>query len=181
MQVEFVERGPITLAGMSYYGPLTGKGWSRDNPIGQLWQRFNQFFDRTPAFAESRVVSPGIGYEVGIWNEKEFQESKCFYVFVGVEVERLDGMPLELVGKVLPAGTHAHITPRGKEISTWEHTFYEEWLSGSGYRVQAHDDYQFQIQAYEEGRFHGLGDKLEESEIDVYVPVEKVTRQAIHT
>jgi predicted transcriptional regulator YdeE len=174
MKVEFVERGPITFAGMSYYGPLTGEGWSRENPIGQLWQRFNEFFDRTPAFTESRVVNPGIGYEIGIWNEEEYQESKCFYVFVGVEVDRLHDMPLELVGKVLPAGTYAHMTPQGKGISTWERAFYEEWLPGSGYRVQAHNNYQFQIQAYEEGRFHGLGDQLEESEIDVYVPVEKV-------
>jgi predicted transcriptional regulator YdeE len=174
MQVEFVERGPMALAGMSYYGPLTGEGWSRENPIGQLWERFNQFFDSTPAFSESRAVKPGIGYEINIWNEKEYQESKCFTVFVGVEVNRHDEMPLQLVGKVLPAGIYAHLTPRGKGITTWEHTFYDEWLPGSGYQLQAFNDYQFQIQAYEEGRFHGLGDLLEQSEIDVYVPVEKV-------
>ncbi len=175
MQVEFVERGPITLAGMSYYGPLTGEGWSQENPIGQLWQRFNRFFDSTPDFIKSRAVSPGIGYEINIWNEEEYQETKCFYVFVGVEVDQLDDMPLEVVGKVLPAGTYAHLIPRGKEITTWERAFYEEWLPGSGYQVPAFNDYQFQIQAYEEGRFHGLGDLLEESEIDIYVPVEKVS------
>lgn len=175
MQVEFVERGPIALAGMSYYGPLTGEGWSRENPIGQLWERFNQFFDSTPAFSNTRVMSPGIGYEIGIWNEEEYQESKCFYVFVGVEVDQSDDMPLELVGKVLPAGTYAHLIPRGREIATWERDFYEGWLPGSGYRVQAQGNYQFQIQAYEEGRFHGLGDMLEESEIDVYIPIEKVS------
>lgn len=161
---------------MSYYGPLTGEGWSRENPIGQLWQRFNDFFDRTPAFTESRVLNPGIGYELGIWNEEEYQESKCFYVFVGVEVDHLDDLPLVLVGKVLPAGTYAHIMPRGKEITTWERAFYKDWLPGSGYRVQAHNDYQFQIQAYEDGRFHGLGEMLEESEIDVYIPVEKAAQ-----
>ena len=107
MQVEFVERGPLILAGMSYYGPLTGEGWSRENPIGQLWQRFNQFFDSTPDFSEARPVNPGIGYEINIWNEEEWQETKCFYVFVGVEVDQLDDMPLEVVGKLLPAGTYA--------------------------------------------------------------------------
>jgi len=40
--------------------------------------------------------------------------------------------------------------------------------------LAARGGYHFQIQAYEEGRFKGLGDLLEESEIDVYIPVEKL-------
>ena len=174
MQVELVEREAITLAGMSYYGPLTGEGWSRENPIGQLWNRFNKFFDQTPSFSEKHAVNPAVGYEISIWNEEELQASKCFYVFVGIEVDRLDDMPLELVGKVLPASTYAHLIPKGQEITAWEATLYEEWLPGSGYQLSARGDYNFQIQAYEEGRFKGLGDLIEESEIDVFVPVEKV-------
>jgi AraC family transcriptional regulator len=172
MQVEFAEKGAMTLAGMSYYGSLTGEGWSRENPIGQLWERFNRFFDQNPSFAQQQAVKPGIGYEISIWNEEELQESKCFYVFVGVEVQQLDDMPLELVGKVLPASSYAHLTPQGREITTWERTFYDEWLPGSGYQLATYGDYHCQIQAYEEGRFKGLGDLLEESEIDVFIPVE---------
>ena len=174
MQVQLVERGPIVFAGMSYYGPLTGEGWSRENPIGQLWNRFNSFFDRTPRFSQHHAVNPAIGYEISVWNEEEFQASECFYVFVGIEVDQLDDMPLELVGKVLPASTYAHLIPKGQEITTWEASFYEEWLPASGYQLAAHGDYSFQIQAYEEGRFKGLGELIEESEIDVYVPVQKV-------
>lgn len=175
MQVQFVERGSITLAGMCYYGSLTGEGWSRENPIGQLWDRFNRFFDKTPGFSEVHAVNPAIGYEISIWNEEELQESKCFYLFVGVEVDQFDGMPLELVGKVLPASTYAHLTPKGQDITTWESAFYDDWLPGSGFQLLAYGDYHFQIQAYEEGRFKGLGEMLEESEIDVYIPVEKAS------
>lgn len=173
MQVEFVEKGSMALAGMSYYGPLTGEGWSRENPIGQLWERFNRFFDQYPSFSQNQAVNPGIGYEISIWNEDELQESKCFYVFVGVEVHQLDDMSLELVGKVLPASTYAHLMPKGQEITSWERAFYDEWLPSSDYQLAAYGDYHFQIQAYEEGRFKGLGDLLEESEIDVFIPVEK--------
>ena len=173
MNVQIVEREAITYAGMSYYGPLTGEGWSSENPIGQLWQRFNSFFDDTPAFSQEQAVNPGIGYEISIWSEDELQESKSFYVFVGVEVHDLAGIHPKLVGKVLPATTYAHFTPRGKEITTWERRFYEEWLPASEFRLQAYSNYHFQIQAYEEGRFKGLGDLLEESEIDVYIPVER--------
>jgi AraC family transcriptional regulator len=173
MQVQLVEREPIVLAGMSYYGPLTGEGWSRQNPIGQLWNRFNDFFDKMPSFSQDHALNPAVGYEISIWSEREFQESKCFYVFVGIEVDQLDDMPLELVGKVLPSSTYAHLIPKGQEITSWETTFYEEWLPGSGNKLAAHGGYNFQIQAYEEGRFKGLGELIEGSEIDVYVPVEK--------
>lgn len=173
MSVQIVKREATTFAGMSYYGPLTGEGWSRENPIGQWWQRFNRFFDETPAFSQEHAAKPGIGYEISIWSEDELEESKSFYVFVGVEVRQLDGMPPQLVGKALPTTTYAHLTPRGKEIATWERTVYEKWLPASEFHLQSYGDYQFQIQAYEEGRFKGLGDLLEDSEIDVYRPVEK--------
>lgn len=173
MDLQIAKREAVTLAGMTYYGPLTGEGWSRENPIGQLWQRFNRCFDSNPAFGQDQAVQPGIGYEISIWNEDELEESQSFYVFVGVQVHQLQDLPLQLVGKVLPASTYAHLVPGGREIMTWERTFYDEWLPESEYRLQACGEYHFQIQSYEEGRFKGLGDLLEKSEIDVYIPVEK--------
>ena len=43
MEIQTIEKAELTLAGMVYYGPLTGEGWSEENPIGQLWTRFNPF------------------------------------------------------------------------------------------------------------------------------------------
>lgn len=86
-------------------------------------------------------------------------------------MDGLDDLPLELVGKVLPGGVFAHAVPRGKQITTWEKTLYDEWLPESGYKLAPIGDYHYQLQVYEEGRFKGVGDLLEESEIDVYVPI----------
>jgi hypothetical protein len=36
VEVRVVEREGLTLAGMVYYGALSGEGWSEENPIGQL-------------------------------------------------------------------------------------------------------------------------------------------------
>ena len=91
--------------------------------------------------------------------------------FVGVEVDHLEEVPLELFGKVLPAGTYAYFTPKGKEITTWEDDFYKGWLIKSGYQLSAVGNYSFQVQCYEDDRFKGV-DNLEESEIDVYIPIE---------
>lgn len=88
-----------------------------------------------------------------------------------MEVDRLDDLPLELVGKALPAGTYVQAIPRGQEIGTWENTLYEEWLPQSGYELMVLQGYSFQAQVYEEGRFKGPDDLLAESEIDVHVSV----------
>lgn len=171
MEPKILEKSEMTLAGMSYFGPIGGEGWSHENQIGKLWQRFNSFCETKWSLIEDHVINPKVGYEVSVWNDQEFEETKSVFVYVGVEVEGLEELPLELVFKVLPASTYAKLTPKGKRITTWENGFYQGWLPKSGYQLASYHDYHFQIQAYEDGRFKGLGEQLEESEIDVYVPV----------
>lgn len=174
MEIQVVEREGMTLAGMIYYGALSGEGWSAANPIGQVWQRFNEFLDRSPEYVEQYAIRPQIGYEVNIWNEEESQKTGRFYTFVGVEVDSLDEMPLEVVGKVLPAGAFAHAIPKGQQITTWEKDLYDRWMPESRYKLAPIGEYHYQIQVYEDGRFKGVGDLLGESEIDVFVPVARV-------
>jgi predicted transcriptional regulator YdeE len=173
MEPDIVEKDRMTLVGMVYYGRIGGEGWSEENMIGQLWSRFNRFCETKWSLIEEHVLNPKVGFEVTIWNEQELQETKCITVFVGVEVDQLKEMPLELVAKSLPAGTYAHLTPQGEQIETWEKALYDEWLPQSGYRLASYADVHFQMLAYEEGRFKGVGDLLAESEIDVTVPLVK--------
>ncbi len=171
MEIHTIEKAAFTLAGMVYFGPLTGEGWSKENPIGQLWTRFSQAFGKHTEWVAAHVRNQRISYEVNIYNEAEFQETKCFYTFVGVEVDGLEDLPYEMVGKIVPAGTYAHAIPRGDEIRTWEAALYEEWLPGSGFEAVKLGEYAYQLQVYEEGRFQGPGEQLVESEIDVFVPI----------
>jgi predicted transcriptional regulator YdeE len=175
MEPKIVERTKMMLVGLEYYGPLTGEGWSEENTIGQLWGRYTQIWEKREAALAGKIVHPEVSYELGIWNEEEFQTTKNFYIFVGAEVDpaQLDDLPLELVVRILPGGTYASATPKGKEIGSWEGSLYNEWLPQSGYRLAVIRDYSFQIQAYEQGRFKGAGEQLAESEIGVYVPVVK--------
>jgi len=168
---KILERGKMNLVGMTYYGLIGGAGWSEENQIGKLWQRFNKFCETKWVSIEDRVINPKLGYEVSIWNEDEFKETGDFCIFVGVEVDHLEEVPLELFGKVLPAGIYAYFTPKGKEITTWEDDFYKGWLIKSGYQLSAVGNYSFQVQCYEDDRFKGV-DNLEESEIDIYIPIE---------
>jgi AraC family transcriptional regulator len=87
---------------------------------------------------------------------------------VGVEVSDLEGLPLELSIKVLPAGTYAVFTLQGTEItSNWPDTIYKGWLPQSGYE-EAH---KFTVERYDGERFKGVDDP--ESELEIWVPIRK--------
>jgi predicted transcriptional regulator YdeE len=169
MEPKIIERGPTSLVGMDFYGdPFSGgKGWSRENEIGKLWQRFSSFWDAKQSQIE-HVVDPNVGYEVHIEPE-EYQETKHFYVMVGVEVSRIGVVPLELSFRVLPPTTYAVFTLRGKEItSNWQTRIFKEWLPDSGYE-EAH---RFLIEYYGPS-FKGMDDP--ESELEVHVPIRRRT------
>jgi len=175
MEPQLIQKDQMTFIGLEYFGPLTGEGWTAENAVGQIWKRFGEIWDKRKDVIEAKIIKPEIGYELMIWNEGEFQETKNFYIFVGSEIDpkQLFTLPMEMVVRVLPACTYAFFTARGRNITRWEDDFYKQWLPESGYKLGSIYDYSFQIQAYEEGRFKGLGDLLEESEVDVLIPVEK--------
>lgn len=170
MEVEIIEKKPMTLAGMSYYGPMKGEGWTRENPIGQLWMRFIEFWNDKVNLLEGQMINKDIHYEVHIWNKELFEETGNFEVFIGVEVEKLKDLPLELDGKVLPKTHYAKLTVKGDEIKTWESKLAEV-LPGEKYPERKFNDMQFLVQCYDE-RFKGL-DKMDESEMNILIPVEK--------
>lgn len=168
MQPRIIKSSQITLVGMSFFGdPFnTHAGWDEDNQIGLLWKRLLGYFQKHPEVAflsQSRVW-----YEVHIYSE-ETREKGLFEVFVGVMCapERLPELPPQLLVKNLPATQYAIFTFEGWQISSdWE-KILENWLTGSEY--QSSGTYNFQ---YYDERFKGL-DRLEESVLDVYIPIKK--------
>jgi hypothetical protein len=57
-----VELGARTLAGMSFFGdPFTSHaGWTEENEIGRLWQRFQAHVETQPGWLAGAVE--GFGY-----------------------------------------------------------------------------------------------------------------------
>ena len=156
------------VVGMGFYGdPLEqASGWSEENEIGKLWKRFMAFIHKNDD-AIKHAVSPDTALEIHVETE-ETAEKGIFEVFVGVRVEKLEDVPIECVVKVLPATQYAVFTLKGKRItSDWSKTIYHDWLPSSGYCVS----HRYGIQYYDQ-RFKGL-DKIEESTLDVYVPVKR--------
>ena len=167
MEPTIVERSRLILAGFGFFGdPFAASGgWTEENEIGRLWNRFGGFLarhgDRVP------WPAPGIAYELHLEHEETAARGH-YEVFVGVEVAALADVPVELLVKVLPPTRYAVFTLAGAEItSDWSRTIYQEWLPASGYR-QA---FPYMFQRYDE-RFKGL-DRLDESVLDVYIPISK--------
>ena len=99
MDVKIIERGQMILVGMSFYGDPFAEsgGWTEENEIGRLWARFRACLAaHTGAI---RYIKKGdVFYEVHVAGgeaaSKGFRE-----VFIGVEVERLADVPVELLVK----------------------------------------------------------------------------------
>jgi AraC family transcriptional regulator len=166
MTPKIIEKEQIILIGMDFYGdPMKdAPGWSVHNEIGKLWNRFMAFWGNNKHRVKN-LVNPDVAYEVHTQPE-ESGDVVNWSVFVGMEVENLENIPVELMVKVLPPTRYAVFTLKGQEItSDWTTPIYEEWLPNSDYE-NAHP---FLIEYYD-SRFKGM-ENVEESEIDVYVPI----------
>ncbi len=169
MEVRVIERGPLILAGLDFYGNpfATGEGWTEENQIGKLWSRFSAFMEEKGALV-GNIVNPDRGYEAHI-EPDEYGSTKNFYVMVGVEVSGIGALPPELCARMFPGGPYAICTLAGQEItSNWSDDIFKKWLPQSGY-IEAH---KFLLEYYDGDRFKGM-DRLEESELDVYVPIKE--------
>jgi AraC family transcriptional regulator len=168
MEPKIIESTELILVGMDFFGDpcAMASPWSEENEIGQLWKRFMQFMARK-ASAVKHQASPSVGFEVHIMTD-ETESTGHRQIFVGIEVSELEELPLELVVKLLPPTKYAVFTFKGAEItSDWGRLIYHDWLPQSGFKSH----YDYLIERYDE-RFKGLeGKELEESELDVLVPI----------
>ncbi len=168
MQPTIVYLDEITLVGMSFYGdPFeTSAGWTEENQIGRLWHRLMAYLAEHPDKIQHPVPIHA-SYEVHIYGPETMTKG-LFEVFVGIAVEPLEVVPVDLLIKILPATHYAVFTLEGEQIASDWHLEINKWITAAGYQTV----HPFSFQYYDE-RFKGL-DALEESQLDVYMPVEKL-------
>ncbi len=165
MQPTILQKPEILLVGMSFYGdPFDTSGaWTEENQIGHTWQRFTAYLEQHGEAIHHRTQDAF--YEVHIYGDETSTQGR-FEIFVGIPVERLEAVPVELQVKMLPATTYAVFTLQGEEIlSDWT-MHLDRWLSEAGYKRS----YPYSVQYYDE-RFKGM-DQVHASTLDVYMPVQ---------
>jgi AraC family transcriptional regulator len=167
MHPKIITSEALLLGGFSFFGnPFATKDpWNEENEIGRLWQRFITYGQKNQSTLGPLLAQDSVFYEVHL-THPDTPVTGEFEVFVGAAFTRLEGLPLQLVAKVLPPTQYAVFTIAGERIhGDWPHDIYEQWLPNSGY-TSAHP---FDIQYYDK-RFKGM-DNLVGSVIDVYVPI----------
>lgn len=166
MKPTFIEKDQIILTGLSFFGDPFGLSaeWTEENEIGRLWNRlFSYLADNSHRI--QHIKQGQTFYEVHI-QHAETTAKGHFEIFVGLEIKKAAGIPVELLVKVLPPTRYAVFTLKGAEIpSDWPQMIYQEWLPTSGYQ----EAFPYNFQLYDH-RFKGL-ENVEESVIDVYVPI----------
>ena len=166
MEPRIIEHGAMTIVGMVYYGdPFKHAAAAPEqNEIGKLWTRFNAYWDaHREAFKHE--VDAKIGWELHIGTD-EYEQTKEYFVMVGVEVHRIEDLPAPIFAKVLPAGQYAVFVLKGEQMTAnWGDAIYKEWLPSSPYE----EAYSCTIERYDGDRFKGWGDP--ESEMEIWVPV----------
>ena len=166
MEPRIIEQGEMTVVGMVYYGnPFKAAGGTPEhNEIGKLWGRFNTYLDgHRQAF--KHAVDTKIGWELHIGTD-EYEETKEYFVMVGIEVCKIEDLPAPIFAKVLPAGPYAVFTLKGEQMTgNWGKAIHEEWLPSSAYE----EVYSCTLERYDEDRFKGWGDP--ESEVEIWVPI----------
>jgi predicted transcriptional regulator YdeE len=165
MEPRIIEKPEIRLVGMSFYGdPFdTHSGWDQNNEIGRVWVRFFDYL-KDKMTAIPNLVTPDALYELHIYGE-EMLTIGYFEAFVGIEVENLDSVPLDLLGKLIPVSQYAVFTLEGEQIVADWHLTVDKWIADAGYQR----DERFSFQYYDH-RFKGL-DRIDESILDVYLPI----------
>jgi len=166
MQAYITKQPEMYVAGMSFYGDpfRTHGGWSEENEIGRVWARFMTYFEKNKQKLQT-IPPPDIFYEIHIYDDETIVKG-VFEVFVGTRIKTLEGVPLELLIKTLPASEYARFTFEGQAISEDWYLAVDQWIAKASY--QRANPFFFQ---YYDDRFKGV-DKIEDSILDVYIPVE---------
>ena len=117
MQPTIVQKDEITLWGFRFTViPFeTSAGWTEENQIGRLWQRLMAYLAEHPDKIQHPVPVQA-SYEVHIYGP-ETTTKGLFEVFIGIAVEQIEAVPVDLLVKVLPAARirRLHLT-RGANL-----------------------------------------------------------------
>ena len=150
MEVRIIEGKRMSIVGSVSTGATVG-----DIDIEKLWSEFLTHLDAI----EHRVE--GTTYEIHQWDETVGKHS-CM---TGVEVTKIDDVPLHLLLKRLPDCRYAVFTHHFSDGGYREaYRRIDEWLESSQY-VMAND---FDIQCYDE-RFQGP--EHPESVVELRIPI----------
>lgn len=172
IEPDLVENRIFKFLGCVFYGdPFHSKpGWTKGNEIWLIWERFQNLTRKYSTLLSKVAKDLGTGYEIHIEPE-EYKSTKNYYVFVGIEVEEILELPLEMYLKILPKINYIKFTSMMKSKENIGGYIYREWMPENDY-TQA---FPYVIESYNSKRFRSVDDP--ESEIDWFIPIKKKSKK----
>ena len=153
MEPKLVSKPAFMVVGMKYVGK------NEHQEISQMWGRFN------PRVKEIKDIVWGNAY--GVCSMPEGLEDGAFEYVAGFEVTRIEDLPKEMMGLMIPQQTYAVFEHRGSLESlrnTYEY-IHQVWLSQSGYHLANGPE----LEVYD-NKFKNFSP---DSVFYIYIPVEK--------
>lgn len=150
----------IKKEGFLVIGPATGTTTEDEENfkrIPNFWRECiqNRFYESIPGTKEK---SPLYGICLD-------QKGKKFTYMIAVEVNSLEAVPDNMIGREIPKARYAVFTAKGpvtQSVQDMTRYIYGEWISGSGYTLAETPDFELYDERYNEG---------DDCEVDIYVPV----------
>ena len=154
MEPEIINNSKMYLVGVIE----SGKNLNDIN-IRELWEKFQKLEEQI------NHEIPGIRYEVHI--EDNNSKPIRHFCFIGVEIEKIEDIPIEMFVKEIPSGNYLTFTHKFKDggFKTAFEKIYN-WLKNSEYKSA----YPFDIQSYDPSY---KGPKDPESEVEILIPIKK--------
>ena len=148
MEPKIIKKNEIKLVGCVSYG----------GDIRDIW---NVFMKHEKTIKHANLNA---GYEIHIF-PADHKQSKKYHIFVGVEVDQFEDLPLETFAKIIPPCTYAVFTHRlANGGYAGANETIDNWIENSKYIMA----YPFSIQYFDD-RFKGGNQP--DSEIDFYIPI----------
>ncbi|MBN1571140.1 MAG: AraC family transcriptional regulator [Acidobacteria bacterium] len=158
MEPRIMKRDAIKLIGIMYHGD--NKNWE----IPKLWEEFMPLIKKIP-----NCLPVHEAYGLCFYTES-FSKSGLFYYMAALPVSSLEEIPMELVGKTLPASEYAVFTHKGPLVGktnnikdTYAYA-YGTWLPKSRYVNPCAYDFEYYGEHYK-------SNTDPESELDIYIPI----------
>ena len=132
-------------------------------------------FKRIPLFWEEVMQKDMLRQIPNVINQNtsfgfcmDFDESRFTYM-IAMEVDSLDGVPDDMIGRTIPEATYAVFTAKGPVVKSIQETMrfiYSKWFPESVYKHAMTPEFEL----YDE-RCHV--EDVELAEVDIYIPVDK--------
>ena len=150
MNPQIVHRPQMSMIGLSVLS-------NSSMDITPLWQRFEEMEHRIHyALSAARYVITTWGAETEL--------TRQHFVFVGVEISRIEAPPVSAVIKILPPAQYAIFPTRAGELGVVWKRVMEDWLPKSPYERP-----RCVIERYDRNRY--LEAPPEWREVDIFVPL----------